>query len=234
MKQEVIDALIAIAGPKQVFFEASDIEGYLYDSTEEFVRPEACRDIVVVRPGTYEEVSEVMKYANESLTPVIVRGGGTGATGAAVPTFPCIIMSMERFREILEVDELSMMITCQAGVSLAQLNDYLAENVHSLYFPCHPGDEGAHVGGMAIENAGGVRAVKHGIMRNYIKGMKVCLPSGEIVTQDIIGKYPEIIGHCQCSMRKQRGHTKPSIRRQHRQLDIHLCRALRIVLHPGK
>lgn len=181
MKQEVIDALVAIAGPKQVFYEASDIEGYIYDSTEEFVRPEACKDVVVVRPGTYEEVSEVMKYANKSLTPVIVRGGGTGATGAAVPTFPCIIMSMERFRSILEVDELCMMITCQAGVTLAQLNDYLFENVHSLYFPCHPGDEGAQVGGMAIENAGGVRAVKHGIMRNYIKGMKVCLPSGEIV-----------------------------------------------------
>lgn len=181
MKKEIIDSLIQIAGKDQVFFEAADVEGYIYDSTEEWVRPEPCKDVVVVRPGTYEEVSAIMKLANETLTKVIVRGGGTGACGAAVPTYSCIILSMERFKNIIEVDDIGFMVTCQAGVTLAQLNEYLSENYHELYFPCHPGDEGAHVGGMAIENAGGVRAVKHGIMRSYVKGAKVCLPSGEIV-----------------------------------------------------
>ncbi|MCI8476812.1 MAG: FAD-binding oxidoreductase [Oscillospiraceae bacterium] len=181
MNQELFDQLVGISGVDQVFSSAEDVAGYLYDSTEEYVRPAACTDCYVIRPGTYEEVSAVMKLANETKTPVVVRGGGTGACGAAIPTVPSIIMSMERFRDILEVDETSMMVTCQAGVSLAKLNEYLDEHVHSLYFPCHPGDEGAHVGGMAIENAGGVRAVKHGIMRNYVKGLKVVLPSGEIV-----------------------------------------------------
>lgn len=181
MKQELISALTDLCGQANVFYAAEDIESYLYDETEEHVRPEACSDCVVVRPKTFEQVSGILKLANETLTPVIPRGGGTGACGAAIPTVPSIIMSMELFRDIVEVDRTNMMVTCQAGVTLAQLNDYLAEHVHSLYFPCHPGDEGAHIGGMAIENAGGVRAVKHGIMRNYIKGMKVCLPSGEIV-----------------------------------------------------
>lgn len=181
MKQELIFALTDLCGQANVFYAAEDIESYLYDETEEHVRPEACSDCVVVRPKTFEQVSGILKLANETLTPVIPRGGGTGACGAAIPTAPSIIMSMELFRDIVEVDRTNMMVTCQAGVTLAQLNDYLAEHVHSLYFPCHPGDEGAHIGGMAIENAGGVRAVKHGIMRNYIKGMKVCLPSGEIV-----------------------------------------------------
>ena len=181
MKQELIDALIGISGKDYVFFAHEDIEGYLYDETEEFVRPEACQDCVVIRPGTYEEVSAILKLCNETKTPVIPRGGGTGACGAAIPTVPSIIMSMERFREILEVDETNMMVTCQTGVTLAKLNEYLDEHVHALYFPCHPGDEGAQMGGMAIENAGGVRAVKHGIMRNYIKGMKVALPSGQVV-----------------------------------------------------
>lgn len=181
MKQEIIDALIGIAGKDQVFYQPEDIESYIFDSTEEQVRPEPCRDVIVVRPGTYDEVSAVMKLANETHTKVIVRGGGTGATGAAVPTYPCIIMAMERFKSIVELDPIGMMVTCQAGVSLAQLNEYLADNCRELYFPCHPGDEGAHVGGMMIENAGGVRAVKHGIMRGYVKGAKVCLPSGSII-----------------------------------------------------
>ena len=181
MEKRYIDALTEICGATSVLYEMSDIERYLYDETEEYVRPKACEDCIVVRPGTYEEVSEILKWANKELVPVIPRGGGTGACGAAIPTEPSVIMSMERFRKIVEVDETNMMITCQTGVTLASLNEYLAKNVHALYFPCHPGDEGAQVGGMCIENAGGVRAVKHGIMRSYIKGMKVCLPNGDIV-----------------------------------------------------
>ena len=83
MKQELIDALIGISGKDYVFFAHEDIEGYLYDETEEFVRPEACQDCVVIRPGTYEEVSAILKLCNETKTPVIPRGGGTGACGAA-------------------------------------------------------------------------------------------------------------------------------------------------------
>lgn len=181
MKQEFIDALIGICGKDYVYSSKEDVSGYLYDETEEFVRPKACEDCLVVRPGTYEEVSNILKWANETKTPIIPRGGGTGACGAAIPTIPSVIMSMERFKDIVEVDETNMMITCQTGVTLAKLNDYLNENVHALYFPCHPGDEGAQVGGMCIENAGGVRAVKHGIMRSYVKGMKACLPNGDIV-----------------------------------------------------
>lgn len=181
MKQEFIDALIGICGKDYVYSAKEDVSGYLYDETEEYVRPKACEDCLVVRPGTYEEVSKILQWANETKTPIIPRGGGTGACGAAIPTIPSVIMSMERFKDIAEVDETNMMITCQTGVTLAKLNEYLNENVHALYFPCHPGDEGAQVGGMCIENAGGVRAVKHGIMRSYVKGMKVCLPNGEIV-----------------------------------------------------
>ncbi|MPM94291.1 putative FAD-linked oxidoreductase [bioreactor metagenome] len=81
---------------------------------------------------------------------------------------------------MVEIDETSMMITVQAGVTLAKINEAIARDVPNLFFPAHPGDEGAQAGGLAIENAGGVRAVKHGVMRNYIKGMKVALPNGEI------------------------------------------------------
>lgn len=181
MKQEIITALIEICGEKSVFHEQSDLERYLYDETEELVRPQACTDCVVARPNTYEQVSSIMKLANEMNFSVIPRGGGTGACGAAIPTQPSVIVSLELFNKILEVDEIGMMVTAETGVTLHQLNEFLLKEYNKVYFPCHPGDEGAHLGGIAVENAGGVRAVKHGIMRNYVKGMKVCLPSGEIV-----------------------------------------------------
>ncbi len=180
MERKIIDRLTEICGEKYVFFEHDDIQKYLYDETEELVRPQAESDCIVVRPGCNEEVSRILQLANELHFPVIPRGGGTGACGAVIPTEPSVIMSMERFNKILEVDQLGMMVTAQAGVTLYQLNEYLDKEVHELYFPCHPGDEGAHLGGLAVENAGGVRAVKHGIMRSYVKGLKVCLPSGEI------------------------------------------------------
>lgn len=184
--KELLAKLTDICGDTAVLTGSGDTVRYLYDETEDLVRPEACEDIVVVRPESYEELSAIMKLANEMLFPVIVRGGGTGACGAAIPTTPAVIVSMEKFNNILEVDPIGMMVTAQAGVSLRELNDYLDKNFHELYFPCHPGDEGAHLGGIVIENAGGVRAVKHGITRSYVKGMKVCLPSGEII--DLGGK----------------------------------------------
>lgn len=181
MDKKIIDELKKICGEKYVFSDSNDVSGYLYDETEELVRPIAEKDCVVVRPGTNEEVSSILKLSNKMLFSIIVRGGGTGACGAAIPTRPSVIMSMERFNKVLEVDKVGMMVTAQTGVTLHQLNEYLDKEVHELYFPCHPGDEGAQLGGLAVENAGGVRAVKYGIMRSYVKGLKVCLPSGEIV-----------------------------------------------------
>ncbi len=182
MDNKILERLIDIVGADWVVSENSMIQSYLNDETEVKIKPVPNQDCIVVKPGTTEEVSLIMKAANELLFPVIPRGGGTGATGAVVPTEPSVIMSMERFKKIVELDKENLMITMETGVTLAEMNDYIAKNADNLYFPVHPGDEAAHIGGMAIENAGGVRAVRHGIMRNHIKGLKVVLPSGEIAT----------------------------------------------------
>ena len=181
MEQKIICQLQKICGEKYVYTLSEDVKRYLYDETEELIRPQANTDCIVVRPSTNEEVAQILQTANEMNFYVIPRGGGTGACGAVVPTKPSVILSMERFKNIIEVDRTGMMITAQSGVTLYELNEFLDKEVHELYFPCHPGDEGAQLGGLAVENAGGVRAVKHGIMRNYVKGLKVCLASGEIV-----------------------------------------------------
>jgi glycolate oxidase len=176
----IIGRLKEICGDDFVVSDLSKIGNYLYDETEEYLKPEACTDVVVAKPKDSKEISEIVKYANEILMPVIPRGGGTGLNGAVIPDRPGIILSMERLSKNIEVDDKNLMVIADSGVTLAQLNEELKKS-KGLFFPIHPGDEGAQLGGMVAENAGGVSAVKHGIMRNHVKGLEVVLPTGEIV-----------------------------------------------------
>jgi len=180
MKREIIDKLIDIVGSDYVAYQGDQVEGYLYDQTENVIRPMANKDCVVVKPRNPEEISQVLKYANEVLVSVVPRGGGTGLCGAVIPSRPSIILSMERFKDIIEVDEDNLMITLEAGVTLGEMNEALLK-YDKLFFPCHPGDISAQIGGLVVENAGGARAIRHGVMRNHVKGVEVVLPTGEIV-----------------------------------------------------
>ncbi|SHI50644.1 glycolate oxidase [Dethiosulfatibacter aminovorans DSM 17477] len=181
INEEIIGELRNISGNDWVVSDMSQMESYLYDETELAVRPVAADGCVVVKPGTAEEVSGIVKLANEYKIPVVPRGGGTGLCGAAIPTKSSIVVSLERLNKLVEFDNKNIMITVEAGVTLEGLLEMLKEH-DKLFFPVHPGDEGAQIGGMVVENAGGVRAVKHGIMRNHIKGVEVVLPTGELVT----------------------------------------------------
>lgn len=181
MNHSLIERLIEIVGEEHVLSAPELVKDYLYDETEIHLRPKANEDCVVVKPGNTEETAAVMKLANQLHTVVVVRGGGTGLCGAAIPVKPGVILSMERFKRILELDEKNFIITLECGVSLAEMNRYLKEN-SSLYFPSHSGDERAELGGLAAENAGGSKTGKHGVMRNNIKGLEVVLPTGKIIT----------------------------------------------------
>ncbi len=172
-----ISRLEALLGERHLVL---DPEGYLYDETPKPVRPEACRNVVVVKPGTTEEVSQIMKIASDLNIPVFVRGGGTGLSGGAIPTRPGIVISMERMNRIVEIDDKNLMAVCEAGVTLRQLLDSV-EKIPGLSFPPHPGDESAQIGGLVVSNAGGARAVKYGVMRNYVVGLEIVLPTGEIL-----------------------------------------------------
>ncbi|MDO4719027.1 MAG: FAD-binding oxidoreductase [Peptostreptococcaceae bacterium] len=180
MDEQTVKKLREICGENFVIEKKENVAAYLYDETEYHIRPKANEDCVVVKPGSEEEISRILKLANEKGRIVIPRGGGTGLCGAAIPTQPSIILSMERFKEIVELDEANSCLTVQGGVTLGEMNEYLAKHSR-LYFPCHPGDESAHMAGLAVENAGGARAVRHGVMRNHIRGMRIVLPTGEII-----------------------------------------------------
>ena len=174
-----VDGLRRIVGDDWVVTQRDQIEGYLADEAFLGVRPKPAEDVVVVKPANPEEISAILKLANEEHTPVYPRGGGTGLCGGAVPTRDGIVLSMERLDRIIEMDKDNMMIVAEGGVTL----EHLLKEVENagLLFPPHPGDEGAQLGGIVACNAGGTRALKYGVVRNYVKGLEVVLPSGEIV-----------------------------------------------------
>lgn len=182
MEQEVKDSLEDIIGKDWVDDDQERVKSYSEESTNDsyaLVAPEPAAGSIVVKPADTEEISKIMKYANREQIPVIAKGGGTALSANAIPTEPSILLSLERLNNVLEIDEDNLVIKCEAAVTLGDLNERLKKS--ELFFPLHPGDEGAHVGGMVVMNAGGVRAVRHGIMRNQVRGLEVVLPTGEII-----------------------------------------------------
>jgi len=165
-------------GEEWVITERDLIEGYLSDETPELVRPKPAEHLILVKPASTKEVSLTLKIANENKIPVFPVGGRTGLAGGCIPTKPGIILSLERMNRI-DIDEMNLMAVAEAGATLRDL--IRAAEGAGLFFPPHPGDEGAQIGGLIATNAGGVRAVKYGVIRNYIRGLEVVLPTGEIL-----------------------------------------------------
>ncbi|MBZ2174536.1 FAD-binding oxidoreductase [Schnuerera sp. xch1] len=180
MESKVIDKMISIVGKDYVIDDIEQKMSYFYDEIEHTMRPKANEDSIVVKPKDTDEISMIMKYANKNNLTVVIRGGGTGLSGACTPIRESIILSTERFNKIIEIDEDNMVAVLEAGVTLFQLLEELGK-YEGTGFPVHPGDEGAQIGGMAVTNAGGARAVKHGVMRKHIQGMEVVLPNGEVL-----------------------------------------------------
>ena len=168
-----------IVGQDWVISRREQMESYLLDETAPIVRPEPASNVVVVKPASSDEISRILKLANREKTPVYPRGGGTGLCGGAIPTQDGIVLSLERLDKVEEVDKENLMVVAQAGVTLEQLLKAVEDA--DLFFPPHPGDEGAQLGGLVACNAGGTRAVKYGVIRNYVKGLEVVLPTGEII-----------------------------------------------------
>ena len=135
---------------------------------------------VLVRVHTTEEVSAVMKIAYAENIPVPVRGSGTGLVGAAVPVMGGILLETTAMNKILELDRDNLTVTVQPGVLLMELAAF-AENNDFLY-PPDPGEKSATIGGNISTNAGGMRAVKYGVTRDYVRALTVVIPNGEVLT----------------------------------------------------
>jgi glycolate oxidase len=135
---------------------------------------------VAVRPKTAEQISQILKLANREKIPVTPRGGGTGLCGGCVPSPNGIVLLMDHFNRVLDVDKENLMVTAEAGVHLRDL--YAVIEKDGLFFPPHPGEETAMIGGVIATNAGGSRTVKYGTLRQFLRGVEVVLPQGDIIT----------------------------------------------------
>ncbi len=178
MDRLVIESLEDIVGRSNVITRMEQMQNYVTDETPAFIRPSPAKDLVLVKPETTQHVAAIMEFANRNHIPVFPRGGGTGLASGCVPTKDGIVLSLEKLRKV-EIDVGNMMAVAEAGVTLATLNEAAAGA--GLSFPPHPGDENAEVGGLIATNAGGSRAVRHGVMRNHVRAIELVLPSGEIL-----------------------------------------------------
>ncbi|MBQ4161018.1 MAG: FAD-binding oxidoreductase, partial [Clostridia bacterium] len=134
---------------------------------------------VLVRVHTTEEVSEIMRHAHANTIPVTMRGSGTGLVGAAVPIYGGILLETTQMNKILELDRDTLTVTVQPGVLLMELAAFAEEN--DFLYPPDPGEKSATIGGNISTNAGGMRAVKYGVTRDYVRALTVVLPNGEIL-----------------------------------------------------
>ncbi|MBL7914786.1 MAG: FAD-binding protein [Bacteroidia bacterium] len=173
---KVLDELIAICGTDFVFTSIEVVEDYSHDYTEDLrYYPE-----VVVKPRTASEISAIMKLCNRERIPATPRGAGTGLSGGALPVFGGILISMERFNKILEIDERNLQATVEPGVINQVFQDAVIEK--GLFYPPDPASRGScFLGGNLAECAGGPKAVKYGVTKDYVLNTEVVLPSGDII-----------------------------------------------------
>jgi glycolate oxidase len=133
---------------------------------------------VLVNVSKTSEVSEIMKHAYENNIPVVPRGSGTGLVGGSVATHGGIMVNLSTMNKILELDEDNLTLTLEPGVLLMEISKYVES--HNLFYPPDPGEKSATIGGNISTNAGGMRAVKYGVTRDFVRGLEVVLPNGEI------------------------------------------------------
>ncbi len=177
ISDQIVQELQKIIGEKNVIIDPEKKLDYSHD---EFSLSDIAEEPeVVVKPETPEEVSEILRLANRERIPVTPRGGATGLCGGCVPLYEGIVLSLERMNRIVEVDKPNQMIVVESGVMLMDFFSRVEEE--GLFFPPHPGDETAMIGGVIATNAGGARAVKYGVVRNYIRGLEVVLPLGAVI-----------------------------------------------------
>ena len=173
---DFLTKIIEIVGAENVFSEAEHLEKYARDETEDLVYyPEA-----VVRPNTSNQISDLMKLCNTYKIPVTPRGAGTGLSGGALPVKGGLVISMERFNSIIEIDERNLQATVEPGVITEFFMNAVAEK--GLLYPVDPSSKGScYIGGNVAHGSGGPRVVKYGTIREYILNLELVLPEGEII-----------------------------------------------------
>jgi glycolate oxidase len=176
LKPSVLKELTSIVGPANVSTSPEELVVYSYDATQRESLPWA-----VVRPRSSQEISEILKLANRELFPVVPRGAGSGMSGGSVPVQGGVVLSLERMNHILEIDDQDFIAVVEPGVVTGDLQREVESR--GLFYPPDPAsNKFCTLGGNVAECAGGLRAVKYGVTKDYVLGLEVVLPTGEIIT----------------------------------------------------
>jgi glycolate oxidase len=188
VNQDYITGLRALLGERRLSTAPEDMVAYSYDANVEARHlPDA-----VAFPEPVDEVSAILRLSTRHGVPVTPRGGGSGYTGGALPVAGGLVLAMDRFNRILEIDTDNFLAVVEPGVVTKDFQD--AVDQHGLMYPPDPASAAfATIGGNIAENAGGIRAVKYGVTKDYVMGLEVVLPSGEIIRtgskciKDVVG-----------------------------------------------
>lgn len=172
---ETISFLQQLIGSEYVITDHTQLEKYAQDETEDHLfLPE-----LIIKPRHPEEISQIVKWCNQHSIPITPRGAGTGLSGGALPIYKGIVLSMERFNDIIQIDELNLQATVEPGVITQTFQEAVKEK--GLFYPPDPSSKGScFIGGNVAENAGGPKAVKYGVTRDYVLNLEVVWPTGEI------------------------------------------------------
>ena len=170
-----INYFISILEESNVFIDDRK-KNYAHDETEDLIfLPE-----VVLVPENSKQISEILKYCNDKNIAVTPRGAGTGLSGGALPIYGGVLISMHKFNKIISVDENNLQVTVEPGVITQVLQEVVIEK--GLYYPPDPSSRGScFIGGNLAENAGGPRAVKYGVTKDYVLNCEIVLANGEII-----------------------------------------------------
>ena len=164
-----------IVGAEAVLTEPEDLIPYSFDGSAAMRQMPGC----IVFAQTTEQVAAVLKLANETKTPVVTRGSGTGLSGGSLPSQDCVVLCLVKMNRILELDRANLTMLAEPGVTTLQIAD--AATGAGLFYPPDPGSmKISTIGGNVAENSGGLRGLKYGITRNYVMGLEVVLPDGEV------------------------------------------------------
>src|SRR6476661_620846 len=174
--EDILMQIRSIVGAENVIVDQEELERYAHDETEDLhYYPE-----VVVKPHQAIDISALLKLCSEAHIPVTPRGGGTGLSGGALPVEGGLLISMERFKNILQIDEMNLQATVEPGVITEEFINAVAEK--GLLYPVDPSSKGScFIGGNIAHGSGGPRVVKYGTIREYVLNLEVVLPNGDII-----------------------------------------------------
>src|SRR4051812_16890062 len=171
-----IEAFKEIVGSGYVLADDESLNNYGHDETEHLLYPPE----VVLRPRTTEEVSAIMRICFRDRIHVTPRGAGTGLSGGALPHLGGVLISTDRMNSILSIDERNLQVITEPGVITEVLQNAVKEK--GLFYPPDPSSRGScFIGGNIAENSGGPKAVKYGVVKDYVINLELVLPNGEVV-----------------------------------------------------